>query len=300
MKLKLSTKLLILACLLCMWSGISHAQQINNLDVLPNTNSTDSTAVLNNTLRLNQNAINTIGGYFNSNNQLTIAAGGTGASTAQGAINNLLAPSVQGEIIYFDGTNWSHLAPGTSGYLLASQGAGANPHYIAPTTTPALVWVSTTTVSATTTTGNIPITSGNTYFVQYNFTNFTGPGNLSVRFNADSGAHYKYIYSGAKGTGTATNGGSASDTHIKLSVSGVSQTSPNGINGHFYIQQVGSSTQVYRIWGQNLQENSTDGFEILQNAGSWSNSANATSFSMVEINSNNMTGNVYLYQVVNQ
>lgn len=38
-----------------------------------------------------------------------------------------IASAAQGDILYFDGTNWVRLAAGTAGYLLKTQGAGANP-----------------------------------------------------------------------------------------------------------------------------------------------------------------------------
>ncbi len=40
--------------------------------------------------------------------------------------------STQGDLLYRDSGAWAVLAPGTSGYLLAAQGAAANPHWIAP------------------------------------------------------------------------------------------------------------------------------------------------------------------------
>lgn len=39
---------------------------------------------------------------------------------------NLTTPA-QGDVIYYNGTNWVNLAPGTSGQVLHTQGAGANP-----------------------------------------------------------------------------------------------------------------------------------------------------------------------------
>lgn len=86
MKIDLTTKLLIAVCLWCMWTGVSHAQQISGVDVLPDTNSADSTAVLNNTLRQNQNAINAIGGYFSASGALGVGNGGTGATTLTGIL----------------------------------------------------------------------------------------------------------------------------------------------------------------------------------------------------------------------
>lgn len=48
-------------------------------------------------------------------------------------INNLrIASQAQGDVIYFDGTNWARLAPGTSGQFLKTQGAAANPVWGTP------------------------------------------------------------------------------------------------------------------------------------------------------------------------
>ena len=40
--------------------------------------------------------------------------------------------AAQGDIIYFDGTDWVNLAPSTDGYFLKTQGAGANPTWATP------------------------------------------------------------------------------------------------------------------------------------------------------------------------
>ena len=42
--------------------------------------------------------------------------------------------ATQGDILYRDAAAWAVLAPGTSGYVLSTQGAGANPHWITPPT----------------------------------------------------------------------------------------------------------------------------------------------------------------------
>lgn len=101
------------------------AQQVQvSRDELPNTNSTDSTAVLNNVLRQNQNAINSIGGYFNSNEYLKEANGGTGAN---------LSTAPNGSLFVQDGTNVGigTINPGTSGQYLKSQGAAVAPIFAA-------------------------------------------------------------------------------------------------------------------------------------------------------------------------
>ena len=66
---------------------------------------------------------------------LPVANGGTGETTAQAAIDALLAASgalAQGDVFYFDGANVVRLPAGTSGDVLQTQGAGANPIWAAP------------------------------------------------------------------------------------------------------------------------------------------------------------------------
>lgn len=65
---------------------------------------------------------------------LPLGNGGTGQTTAQAAINALMAASgalSQGDVFYFNGTNVVRLAAGTSGQFLQTQGAGANPQWAA-------------------------------------------------------------------------------------------------------------------------------------------------------------------------
>lgn len=115
-----------LILILMLFSGCqgAWAQQVQTtLDVLPNTNSADSTAVLNNQLRQNQNAINAIGGYFNNNNYLTPANGGTGTN---------LTTVTNGSILVWDAGNVGigTFNPGISGQYLQSQGIGVFPKYV--------------------------------------------------------------------------------------------------------------------------------------------------------------------------
>lgn len=63
---------------------------------------------------------------------------GTGVATALGnaisgtgrnIIGTATASPAQGDVIYYNGTNWVDLAPGTSGNFLQTQGASANPQW---------------------------------------------------------------------------------------------------------------------------------------------------------------------------
>ena len=275
-------KLLTLAFLL-LFTGCVYAQQVSGVDVLPDTNSADSTAVLNNTLRLNQNAINTIGGYFNTNNALSPASGGTGLN---------LSSHTTGALWYDDGTTFfKQLADSTSGYVLTANGAGVAPSYQAIPTPPtyALKLISVTSLSGVATSGNIAITSGNTYFIQYNLINF-GAGasrKLVLRFNADSGANYQY-------------GATTGATFIRINATDtIGQSSTLGINGDFTVFQLGTSTQKYRVYGRCIFDDADTGAlnSSILSIGQWSNSANVTSFSLLTEGGMNMDGTIYLYQV---
>lgn len=100
------------------------AQVTVSRDELPNTNSTDSTSVLNNNLRLQQQAINSIGGYFNSNGYLRPANGGTGTN---------ISSFPNGSVLIYDSGNVGigTIAQGSSGQVLTSNGPGAFPSFTA-------------------------------------------------------------------------------------------------------------------------------------------------------------------------
>lgn len=67
---------------------------------------------------------------FNADKTLTLLNGATlPAATALS-----ITSQAQGDILYFNGTAWVRLAPGTSGQVLQTNGAGANPMWIAGTT----------------------------------------------------------------------------------------------------------------------------------------------------------------------
>jgi hypothetical protein len=67
--------------------------------------------------------------YAPSGTDVAIADGGTGASTAATGFRALAEgiSSTQGAVLYRDGTQWVALGPGTSGQVLQTGGAAANP-----------------------------------------------------------------------------------------------------------------------------------------------------------------------------
>lgn len=70
-------------------------------------------------------------------NTLPLGSGGTGQTTATAAFDALAACSTQGAILYYNGTHWVCLNPGTSGQLLQTGGAAANPSWITSSANPA-------------------------------------------------------------------------------------------------------------------------------------------------------------------
>ena len=67
--------------------------------------------------------------YRAGGTDVAIADGGTGASTAAAGFRALAegVGSTQGQLLYRDGTQWTALSAGTSGQVLQTGGAGANP-----------------------------------------------------------------------------------------------------------------------------------------------------------------------------
>ncbi len=59
-------------------------------------------------------------------------------SSVPGALDDLsdvvITAGAQGDILYYNGTNWVNLGPGTSGKFLKTQGPAANPIWDTPTT----------------------------------------------------------------------------------------------------------------------------------------------------------------------
>ncbi len=140
----------------------------------------------------------TLGAALNANSQaitnIDIDSGaidGTpiGASSAStGAFSTLkVGTTNQGDILYDNGTSLVRLTPGTSGKVLQTQGAGANPIWSSMSSTPVIVkWGEIDTVSVT----NISTTSG-TSLVNGAVT--VGTGNL-YRYWAFSNTTYANLY----------------------------------------------------------------------------------------------------------
>ncbi len=104
--------------------GSGGAGANGNFLVLPPAVGIDATLTQGRSLVFS-NTFNTVdggarGSYTVSLNNVSVALGGTGASTQQGAVDAILAYAglAKGDIIYYNGTHWARLAIGSSGNIL--------------------------------------------------------------------------------------------------------------------------------------------------------------------------------------
>ncbi|MAH45009.1 hypothetical protein CMI37_04220 [Candidatus Pacearchaeota archaeon] len=83
----------------------------------------------------------------------------TGAKIAANTITGdkiALGSDAQGDVMYYDGTDWVRLGAGTSGQFLQTQGAGANPQWATPTA-PALSTAFTSAAQSITAAGSLTL-----------------------------------------------------------------------------------------------------------------------------------------------
>lgn len=100
-------------------------------------------------------------------------------TSAPAAINNLIGAGNRGDILYRGASGWTRLAPGTSGQMLQTQGAGADPQWAGATGTVTSVATSGGVTGGTiTTTGTVSLDTNNTL----------GVGSSALMQNASGGA----------------------------------------------------------------------------------------------------------------
>ena len=119
----------------------SHYLQITNAENLTGSNKTLSIVTGNSNRTLTFSGDATISGTNTGDQTITltgdVTGSGTGSFAATIADNSVdgtdiaLGSDAQGDIMYYDGTNWVRLAAGTNGHFLKTQGAGANPTWAA-------------------------------------------------------------------------------------------------------------------------------------------------------------------------
>ena len=160
-------------------------------------------------------AVNTIGGLAigSTNNILTVTAGLPAWSGLSALMDSVLG-ATQGDILYRNSTVWTVLAPSTSGYVLTTGGAAANPSWrTAVTATGAITTIDGDSGSVSPSSGVVTISGGTTGLttigssatLDLTGTLKLGNGGTNASLTASNGGiFYSTASAGAILSGTAT------------------------------------------------------------------------------------------------
>jgi hypothetical protein len=129
-------------------------------------------------------------------------------------IDAMVGSPAQGDILYRDASVWTRLAAGTSGNVLRSNGAAANPSWGSPSgiSGGAMSYVTGNTVTGsaatTLTVSGLDLDAHEEYYCQYNLKNGSGSTSvLSLTYNSDTTAtNYDNEFYGASGGTDAAAG----------------------------------------------------------------------------------------------
>lgn len=119
-----------------------------------------------------------------------IAEGVTIAAEVQAILDQL--STTQGSVLYRGAADWAALAPGTSGQVLRSNGAGANPSWATASGTGLIQKQLLASPAASITFSAIPGTYDSLQLILDCTGTAAGSPTLSVRFNGDTGANYNW------------------------------------------------------------------------------------------------------------
>lgn len=208
----------------------------------------------------------------------------------------------QGDILYDNGTSIVRLTPGTSGQVLKTQGAAANPVWGAA----GVNFVSNTTITAAATTGNISITNTKHYKVRVTiYLDGTTDDQFGIRLNGDTDADSEYVFVGVNTAGTARSGNATNGTSILVGASANANNNGNNqINMEFDIYPQGSNDGAELTYTTlNGKISYVDSAAVAFVGGTFSgrkqvaNSTAVTSFSIISVGGETFTGNVLLYEM---
>lgn len=210
--------------------------------------------------------------------------------------------STQGSILYRDASTWQALGPGTSGYPLVSNGAGAAPSYQPPTGGGGGAGTRTQIAQVTTTAGQTSLTIMSSIPGTYRdlYLEMTGGSAssattssdmLGLQFNADTGSHYTWSGGGDYPSNFFASG-SNSDTSVGTIF--LVSTAASGMQagmGQITIFRYAQSSFRVRVWSQSESEQNNVGNVEFRAAGKWTPTVLAAITSIVAINK---TGNAFM------
>lgn len=161
-------------------------------------------------------------------------------------------------------------------------------------------FISKTSPSAATNSGDISITNTNYYMVTINLSALSGADSLSLRFNNDSGSNYTYVNRGFDTGATGSNANSAGTTSILLGPSYVVTSTARVASYVFYIFPTSANGATSMVSGKSWGIfNSSTVYGYSDFMGQWNN-ATATSFRIITTGGANMAGDINLYQIQQQ
>lgn len=202
-------------------------------------------------------------------------------SSTSAATDLKLPSQAQGDTLYFNGTIWTRLAAGTSGYFLKTQGAGANPTWAFP----GLGLIDSQTITSASTSKQFTLTADKKYKVVYHFVNVScSSRTLGIRMNNSSASQY-------------TDDRGTTQTEIRISSNIFSSTS-HWIKGVLEIDTYADGTIAAEgsINGRyNMLGGSTTNLGT-SHGGLWLGGAVTAFHFLVMAASENIKGQIYLYE----
>jgi len=205
-----------------------------------------------------------------------------------------------GDTIYSSsGSTPARLGIGTTGQVLTV--ASGIPSWATPagggTKNFSLLNTGGTTMTGASTITISGISAQDQLFVIVEAASIDGGGNISIRFNADTGTNYRSAYPLISYTDPPAAGnfqsGNANTTLFVLARHG--NASGNAVNGSFSLQ--GCNASGLKMFSSAAGDNqaAASGGSMRWNGGAWNNSATVTSISFISQNGNFDAGTVYVY-----
>lgn len=161
----------------------------------------------------------------------------------------------QGDILYYNGTDYTRLGAGTNGQFLKTQGTGANPTWA--NAGGGLVFLSSATASASSSidfTSSIDSTYDTYIFIVNNIELSIDGAQLQIRTSTDggstfdSGAGYEYAGHGIDSAGNGINTLSQNDIAIVI-VPDVGSAAGEYVSAVVYLHTPSSAQYTYLQWG---------------------------------------------------
>lgn len=187
-----------------------------------------------------------------------------------------VASEAQGDIMYRNATEWTRLGAGTSGQVLKTGGAAANPSWVG-----SMFLAGSSSPSAASETGDISISVDKNYLVVFDLKVNTNSAVVAVRVNNISSGTY---------SDTAANG----VTEVTIA----SVSADGNIVGSFLIKSFGDDTTAL-ITGTSTRCDNVGQTIVTADFGGTSNDSVAVSSVelVVESGTGTLTGNVYVYEL---